>query len=144
MDDPQAANDSTEQAQEPSGFGEDGSQRAVGSEAPVDGEREPPIQDKQRDAAIEDLERAEVLDESSSQDFRNLAARAYVRTGGVPARIVNPGQSEPVPDLTTERDGPEVLKRLDESVGAQIVELNKRKAAAEKTNGRVPGDQTPG
>jgi hypothetical protein len=62
--------------------------------------------------------------------MRALYVRAYLRSGGVPARIVSAGEgSAPVPDLTSTFESRAMLEHLDELVEEGIADM-----AAERTS----------
>lgn len=85
---------------------------------------------EERDEAIDALTRAEVVEEDTGDAVRDLMVRAYVRTGGVPARIVSPGTATPpLPDLTSSAAGRAQLDRLDQLVRDAITALNRRESS---------------
>lgn len=84
-----------------------------------------PLDPKRCKRAIDDLTRAEILDDSTHHAVRELMVRAYVETKGVPARIVNAGEgSAPLPDLTATDSGRALLDRLDQFVRDRVKTRN--------------------
>lgn len=115
----------------------DGAESAAG---PVpEGEREPTAQEREK--AIDALTRAEVVAESTATSVRDLMVRAYVHSGGVPARIVSAGgDSPPLPDLTRSAEGRAKLDRLDGFVRDGITEINRRGREGDGDSGGQDGD----
>jgi hypothetical protein len=88
----------------------------------------------QEQKAVEALKEAEIVNASTGQEMSGLMARAFVKEGGVPARIVDASEgSARVPDLTANEAGREALRRLDEYVQQRLAALQKRRGEGDES-----------
>jgi hypothetical protein len=82
---------------------------------------------KRREKAIRALLTAEIIDDQTHEAIRNLLVRAYIRTGGIPARIVHAGEGgASLPDLTADEQGLATLDRLDRYIYERVNGKNPR------------------
>jgi hypothetical protein len=90
--------------------------------------------------AISELEKAEILTKDSAEPVRDLMIRAYLKTDGIPSRIVNTSQGDaPVPDLTTSGRGRRVLDGLDKFIQRRVDAANTEQSERERSPGREGG-----
>jgi hypothetical protein len=78
--------------------------------------------------ALEKLQDAHFVSESTDDAVKDVFVKTYLKTGGLPSRIVQaPEGSTGIPDLSTSASGREMLDALDRRIAAQIAALQSRR-----------------
>lgn len=91
-------------------------------------EAEESLSPSEEKEAVAALKEAEILTDSTGEEMGELMVRAFHRDGGVPTRIVEAAEgSARVPDLTTSKEGHEVIARLDKYVDERLASLQRRR-----------------